>query len=150
MRLKSFCVALFLLLPVPAQALCVGTGVSATAVAFGTYDPSAKTPTITQGQITVQCTVGVLTGFSVALSKGMGTYALRTMTYGSNALGYNLYTDGTYGTVWGDGTSGTGMQNFDALISLGSITYNVFGVLGTGQYPAPGTYTDSITVTVTF
>jgi spore coat protein U-like protein len=150
MRLRTICAILFTLFPISAHALCIGIGVSATTVDFGTYDPSTPGPTTTQGTVTVQCTVGILTGLTVALSTGQGSYAQRTMKNGSNVLKYNLYIDGNYMTVWGDGTSGTMMQSFGALISLGSISYVVYGQAPKAQYPAKGAYNDPITVTVTF
>jgi spore coat protein U-like protein len=149
-RLRFFPAILLASLPVPAKAVCVGFGVTATALGFGVYQPSAASPTTSQGTVTVQCGIGLLGAFSVALSKGTGSFAQRTMKMSSNSLNYNLYTDLAHSMVWGDGTGGTFTQSFSALISLGSINYTVYGQIPSGQYPAPGPYNDTITATVTF
>jgi spore coat protein U-like protein len=150
MRRKLLVLSLTALLPFPAKAVCVGFGVTATALGFGVYNPGAASPTPSQGTVTVQCTIGLLGGFSVALSKGTGSFAQRTMVMGGNVLDYNLYADLAHSMIWGDGTAGTFAQNFSAVISLGSINYTVYGLIPLGQYPAPGPYTDTITATVTF
>jgi len=141
--------ALFVL-PSPAFALCTSIGVSATAVDFGIYDPASATAATTTGRVTVQCGIGILPSFSVSLSKGSGTYDQRTMRQGGDVLTYNLYTDSNHMTVWGDGNDGTVAQGWAGILSLGSTDYTVYGLVTTGQYPASGSYTDSIMVTVKF
>jgi spore coat protein U-like protein len=138
------------LLPTSAQALCTSFGVTATALNFDVYDPAAGAATAAAGTVTVQCGIGLLPSFSVALSKGGGTYAQRVMANGADALKYNLYADSMHMTVWGDGTDGTVTQSLTGIITLGSTNYTVFGLVGAGQYPTPGTYSDSITVMVNF
>ncbi|HYM36274.1 MAG TPA: spore coat protein U domain-containing protein, partial [Steroidobacteraceae bacterium] len=68
--------------------------VSATAVAFGTYNPLNASPTVTTGTVTASCTlisggntsVNLVSSYSTGSS---GTYAARTMKSGTNALSYN-------------------------------------------------------------
>jgi spore coat protein U-like protein len=135
--------------------------VSATNLAFGNYTPGGGALTSTSA-VSVLCTNG--TAFTAALNAGStagGTVAQRLMAEsgGSGTLQYNLYTTAAHSTVWGDGTgssvtqagTGTGMAAADAQ----SLT--VFGQLpdnATNQAaPVTGattTYTDTITVTVTY
>ena len=139
-----------MLLPMPARAACVGFAASATGLSFGTYDPGTASANASQGTVTVQCAVGILAAFSVALSQGSGSYSQRVLTNGGNRLRYNLYMDPGHAIVWGDGTGGTSFQTYAALIALGATSYTVYGAAPAGQYPAQGFYTDVITATVTF
>lgn len=141
-----------LLVPQVASAVCVpAMTVRASGVSFGTYDPGAASPTQSMGTVKVQCTVGLLPSFSVALSAGSSqNFAQRTMKNGSDALAYNLYVDPNGMSVWGDGTGATVTQSFDSLLSLGSTKFTVYGSAPSGQYPAAGNFSDTITVTVTY
>ncbi|MBN6743443.1 spore coat protein U domain-containing protein, partial [Acidithiobacillus sp. MC6.1] len=72
----------------------------------------------------------------------------RAMTGPSSAtLSYGLFQDAAYTTNWGntvgtDTKTGTGNGSAQAL--------TVYGQIPAGQYPAPGTYTDTITATITY
>ncbi|HWA31056.1 MAG TPA: spore coat U domain-containing protein [Rhizomicrobium sp.] len=149
MRIRSLAV-FFLLAPSPALALCTSIGVSATPVDFGVYDPASSAAAGATGTITVQCGIGILPVFTVSLSKGSGSFAQRTLQQGSDTLNYNLYADALHMTVWGDGSGGSVTQGWAGLLTLGSTDYTVYGLVTSGQYPAPGSYTDSIVVTVKF
>ena len=106
-----------------------------------------------QSDITVRCTNG--TAYSIALDDGVtGSYAGRRMVGpGGNFLVYNLYTDNTYGAVWGDDTgttdvvggAGTGMAN--------ALSETVYGRLLAADNVAPvdvGAYSDTIVATITY
>ena len=125
----------------PAEACTIGT----TAVAFGQYDPRSATPDDGVGSVTLNCSA--FRSASVSMSTGSGTYLQRKMTSGTNTLNYNLYTTSTRTIVWGNGTSGSSIvplaRNF-----TGTIT--VYGRIPAGQNVRAGTYTDTVTVTVTF
>ena len=144
--------ALMLLVPEAAWAVCVpALSVSATTLNFGIYDPSAGAADKSTATISLQCTIGLLPSFSVALSTGgSGSYTMRRMTNGGDALNYNLYTDPNGTMIWGDGSGGTSIDSFDGLISLGTTTFTVYGAVPQGQYSAPGAFADTITVTVTY
>jgi spore coat protein U-like protein len=151
MRFRWF--AFFLctvLYPASASALCTSFSVTATALDFGVYDPAAGTPVSATGTVAVRCGIGVLPAFAVVLSKGGGSYEQRTMTKGADRLDYNLYADAAHMMIWGDGTSGTIVQSLTGIITLGTTDYTVYGLIAAGQYPAPGAYGDTITVTVNF
>jgi spore coat protein U-like protein len=150
MRIERLAAAVLFALPLPAQAICTSFGVTTTPLDFGVYDPGAPNPTPSTGDVTIQCGVGILPAFSVALSAGTGSYTQRTLRNGTDALNYNLYADAAHMTVWGDGTGATVTQNLTGLITLGSRSYTVYGLADPGQHPAPGPYVDTITVIVNF
>ncbi|MGJ7505570.1 spore coat protein U domain-containing protein [Variovorax sp. ZT5P49] len=151
-----------------AHASCTGTGfgtptcsatVSATALSFGSYSAATTSATTTTGTITVTSTLsgGVFgtdtLGYTVSLSAGnSGTTTSRYMSYGSYTLNYNLYTSSTYGTVWATNTvSGSASAAITFSSKTVTTTHTVYGRLPAGQYTAaPGSYTDTITVTVTY
>ncbi len=155
-----------LLAPRASLAACTGVGVfgcsatvSATALAFGNYDPAALTPKDSTSTVTVTGTVtgiGILVtlSYTVGLSAGSaGTIASRQMV-GPNPgtpLGYNLYTTNARATVWGTSNFSDG---YSALATVGGTVvprnYTVYGRIPAGQYVAPGSYGSTITVTVTY
>lgn len=127
--------------------------VSATTLAFGTYDASAPAADTSNGTVTVRCAnpTRTLPSFTVTLSRGgASTYAGRRMTFGANTLTYNIYTTSAYTVIWGDGTSGTGVQNYNAATLLSTFSYTTFGRVPANQFVSAGSYTDSVTVTVTY
>jgi spore coat protein U-like protein len=126
---------------------------TATALAFGTYTPGAGA-LANSSTISVKCTKN--TPYTVALNAGTtagGTLAQRLMGSGANRLQYNLFTTAALTTIFGDGTGGTGTG---AGTGAGVATANsltVFGQLpdnATNQAAVPGSYSDTITVTVTY
>lgn len=134
-----------------ANALCIGgTIVTATPMSFLFYDPLSPNPKIAVGSITFGCGIaGLLPNATIKLSSGNSTgFAPRQLKSGAKTLNYNLYTD--TGQVWGDGSPGTVTKAFSALLSLGVFVYPIEGRIPAGQDAAPGTYNDSISVTVEF
>lgn len=129
--------------------------VTATGVAFGTYNPGSATPDDGTGSIRVVCHPNEH-GPEVALSAGLwGSYATRRMRNlgaGSN-LNYNLYTSVAHNVVWGNGTGGTATVTLSGgTVSGGDRTFNrtIYGRVPTAQHVPAGTYVDLIMVTVTF
>jgi spore coat protein U-like protein len=99
--------------------------------------------------VSVNCTLAL--PYSVGLDVGTGsgaTVATRKMTGPASAtVAYSLYQDITHLLVWGN-TIGT---NTVAGVGTGlSVPYTVFGDVPSQATPAAGTYTDTITVTVTY
>ena len=118
--------------------------ISATNLAFGGYTLAQLDA---QSSLTVTCTNGA--AYKVALSAGNGsgaTVAARKMSSGSNTLTYSLYRDSARSTVWGtttaDSASGTGNGAAQTLVVYGRIPAN--------QSSPIGSYTDTITATITF
>jgi spore coat protein U-like protein len=120
--------------------------VGATSLAFGTYTATAVSTAT--APIRVTCSSGVAA--QVSLSQGnynnrAASYGTRALANGSaNFLGYDVYTDNTFSTVWNTTTT-------VPITSTGNpVTVNAYGRIPAGQSPATGSYNDSVTITVTF
>ncbi|WP_211854797.1 Csu type fimbrial protein [Plastoroseomonas hellenica] len=138
-------VALILLLPLSARAQCT---VTVAPVSFGTYLPFSATPDDATGSVRVACT-NFAGGYTIALGSGGGTIPARRMASGSATLLYQLYTTAARTTIWGNGTGGSVMVSGSCLVVC-SQTYSVYGRIPARQAARPGTYVDTIVVTVTF
>lgn len=126
--------------------------ISAGNLALGAFDGVADLTS--SSNITVRCTA--TTPYTVALNAGSGSFANRTMLNGTDSLSYNLYTTNTYSTVWGDGSASTGTAGGTGagMAAANAITHTVYGRLlasaNAGAVGAPGTYSDTITATITY
>ena len=128
--------------------------VAASPLSFGTYQPGQGSMSAST-TLAVRCTRGA--SFNIALNAGTGgsTVARRMMSLGINRLQYNLYTSAAHTTVWGDGTQSSAIVSGigRGLSSSGTITRTVYGQLPDSPANvdlAPGLYTDTITVTVSY
>lgn len=146
-----------------ARASCTALGlvtcsmtVTATALAFGTYNPNAPAgASDLSSTIDVTGTifgVGLLTtlSYTVSLSAGAGgTVADRKLLGGGSPLSYNLYTDSNRSTVWN--TVADSIQALATVLGTSaSRQYTVYGAIPPGQYLAPGMYSNTIVVTITY
>ena len=115
---------------------------------FGTYFSLTALVSVTSqignGSLRVNCLLN--TPYRVLLSAGgSGSVAARRMTGPAAAqINYNLYTSSAYTTVWDNttGVTGTGSGTDQYL--------QVYGRVPAQAAPTPGTYTDTITVTVSW
>ena len=123
------------------------TIVSASTLNFGSQ--GVLTANVDQtSTLQVQCTN--TTPYNIGLNAGTGsgaTVTTRKMTSGGATVNYSLYTDSGHTTVWGN-TVGT--DTVSATGNGASQSYTVFGRVPAQTTPAPATYTDTITVTVTY
>jgi len=136
------------------------------------YDPTSATAVTIIGTVTFTCTY-TGTGFTanLAISTGTsGSFATRTMKLGPQILNYNLYVDTGYSQIFGDGTGGSyyytlcypgggvscGAPNgLSGCFAVSGVSGQAepciaYGKLPAGQDVSAGTYTDSITATLTF
>jgi spore coat protein U-like protein len=96
-----------------------------------------------------RCSAGYNTEISIGPG-GSGDQENRVLLLGAIPLVYNLFTDVTFGTIWGDGTgttstvavAGTGMANVGNTIVHGRIP------LAAAQAAVTGIYTDTVLVTI--
>lgn len=98
--------------------------------------------------VQVQCTN--TTPYNIGMNAGTGTgatVAARKMTSGGNTITYSLYSDSGRTTVWGN-TVGT--DTVSATGNGAAQSYTVYGRVPAQTTPAAATYTDTITVTVTY
>jgi spore coat protein U-like protein len=133
-----------------ADAACT---ISATGVAFGSYDPQSGSVVDGAGTINVGCHPSD-NAPTVSLSAGnSGTFSARTMLSGGNSLNYNLYTTSARNIVWGDGFGGSVTVTLTGGVNSGGVrsyTRSVFGRVPASQNVAAGSYSDTITLTVTW
>jgi hypothetical protein len=125
--------------------------VGTSTLAFG----SASSTTIQAGNVdatgtvSVNCTTGV--GYTIKLDVGAGagaTFASRKMTPGANLLNYSIYDSAGRTSVWGDGTGATVTVASTGTGAAQSIS--AYGRIFGAQTPPPGTYTDTVNVTVSY
>lgn len=157
--IRACALAALMLVCIPAIARA-GAGtctMTATNINFGIFSGSQITST---GSITITCSGGTGNNtVSVDLSYGStsanfpSSTANRLLSMGSNRLSYQLYTDSTRSTIWGDGSGGThkltGVPiNYAPGSSPPPATATVipFGVLLAQALPPFGPYTDVIMV----
>jgi spore coat protein U-like protein len=143
-----------------ATALAIDCTVATSGVAFGAYDATLASPTDSVGNITVRCNhVGggaQKTSYTVALSAGSsGDFARRTMRAGKSTLDYNLFSSATRTQVWGNGSSGSTLVGGSLLVNPGKFTINeivhpIYGRIPPQQSPEPGSYSDTVLITLSF
>jgi len=122
--------------------------VDAQDLAFGSYDPVSPTPLDAATTISVVCTSG--TAYDVSMNAGVGagaTVATRKMSSGGSTLNYSLYSNAGRTTLWG-ATSGS--NTVTGTGTGAAQTINVYGRIPVNQTSPAGSYTDTITVTVTY
>ena len=125
-------------------AACVA---SATNMNFGNYTASSGSADDAASTVTVTCTNN--DGYTIALNGGdSGHVAARTMLNGINTLGYGVYTTSGYSTIWGDGTNGT--STVSGTGDGAAQNYTAYGQVPVGEYAVAGSYSDTLTATVTF
>jgi spore coat protein U-like protein len=140
--------ALFLLAGGAQPAAAATCSAYASSLVFGNY--VSTTTVTTTGTVTVICPSG--TAYEIGLNAGMGngaTVTTRTMTGGAGGqatLAYALFSNAAHTSNWGN-TSGSGWV---AGTGTGSAqSYNIYAQLPAGQYVAPGSFTDTITASIT-
>ena len=123
--------------------------VSAANLAFGNYDPLAVTNT--DGTTTVTVTCSLLAPYNLGISAGgYGTgVSARKMQIGAgtDTLNYTLFRDALRTLNWGV-TVGT-----DTLSGVGTglaVPTTVYGRIPSAQNAPIGSYSDTVTVTVTY
>src|SRR5262245_16669853 len=125
-------------------ATCVVT--SATTLDFGTQGVLSANIDQTSA-ITIPCTN--TTPYNIGLDKGLNgsSVTTRQMKAGSELVNYSLFSDAGRTVNWGN-TVGT-----DTVAATGNGSaqpFTVYGRIPPQTTPAPATYTDTITVTVTY
>jgi len=149
-----------------AQALLTTCTVSASGLAFGAYQPLTFAGKLTSVDRTSTATVTVvcrgllsLGGYTISLgasSYGPGnrisTRYLNNTTSGGDYMAFNVFTEATYTTIWGDGTNGSRISGSAPLIlGQSTQTYTVYGKIPAGQNTLKaGSFSDSPIMTLTY
>ena len=128
---------------------------NATPIHFGNYDAFSSAPLDGVGAITVNCSgnVGRAT-VTLSVSSTSGSFNPRRMkrSGGSDLLGYNVYTDTTRTAIFGDGTGGTSsvrLRRPPGPHAPWSGSTSMYGRIPPGQDVSVGSYSDTLTATVT-
>jgi spore coat protein U-like protein len=129
------------------QQTALGCGISASDLSFGNYTGTALSATTT---IQVGCSSN--TAYNVGLSAGTANGATVTnrsmiLNGGSTLLKYKLLQGSYTGSNWGQ-TIGTDTVTGSGTGLVQNLT--VYGQIPAGQSVTQGTYTDTITATITY
>ena len=113
---------------------------------FTAYVPDAIADNDSQGTISVRCTKGTPVTISMDAGQGSGaTEAIRKLTSANDKLNYSIYTDSSRSDLWGSGTDKVSTFG-DGLLS--TTTLDVYGRIIAGQDVKPGSFSDTVTVTL--
>jgi spore coat protein U-like protein len=129
-------------------------------LAFGVYNPLSALGDASTESLSVTCdahgngsaTVSPILTLSTGLS---GSYAIRKMFSGVNPLNYNIYLSTAYNQIVGDGTGGSVVGTTTPFVVVAggtsvTVTWTLYGFIPASQNVLPGSYSDTITVTVTY
>lgn len=149
--------------------VCSGTAhaaadcsITAVSLNFGTYDPVVTSADDSVGTVTVTCRHvsggAERVNYSVTLSNGLfGTSATtRKMGAGTGRLGYNVFADPARTRVWGNGSNSTVIATGEMTVGPGAgngtktFMHTVYGRIPQLQDAVPGTYNDTMVLTLTF
>lgn len=133
--------------------------VSSSGLAFGAYQPLTFAGKLTSTAVNSVATVSVNCdavsgnpGYTLKLGpspEGNSTnprYMVNAA--GGSNMAFNIYTDPTYSTVWGDGSIGSIITH--GLLN-GSFNHTVYGRIPAGQNALKaGSFTSLLTITITY
>lgn len=121
---------------------------------FASYNPSQGAQT-GSSSISVRCTN--TTPFDIGLDAGKGTNAtvqnriMKGTANASNTLNYSLYQDSGSSTVWGNTVSSDTVHDIGKGLGTGmAIAKTVYGKIPDQPNAVPDSYSDLVTVTVTY
>lgn len=125
--------------------------VSAATLDFGTAGVLAANRDATSS-LSIVCTRNA--AYKLALGPGLNDGGLgvnaRKMKSGAVTIGYQLYQDASRSVVWGDTLTGPGI-NIKSDTGTGSTQgHTVYGRVPPQTTPSPGTYTDTVVVTIEY
>jgi spore coat protein U-like protein len=151
-RLIIICLSLLGLLPVEGFAFVCN--VATTPVNFNTYDVFSSVPNDSNGSISITCNNPEQKPFSVLItisSGNAGVFTPRQMRHatGLDRMNYNLFIDPSRTAIWGDGTGSTSAVTEIVTRSI-ALNETIYGRVPTQQNLRVGTYSDTLTVTVTW
>jgi spore coat protein U-like protein len=136
--------------------------VSAVSLNFDFYDPLATGPDDAVGTVTVTCNYvssgATRVNYRVTISNGMNgpSPVARQLGSGTSRLGYNVFANPARSQVWGTGTGGTVIASGSMTLGPGNgnrtrtSTHPVYGRIPQLQDAVPGTYNDTLVVTLTY
>lgn len=122
--------------------------VAATTMNFGTQAVLGGAAVDSTADIDLTCTPGA--SYDVSMDVGNngtgGVDGQRNLSNGTDTIPYNLYSDAGYSSVWNTTATASGTAPASGLVSL-----TAYGRIPATAAAVPaGTYSDSVTVEVTF
>jgi spore coat protein U domain-containing protein, fimbrial subunit CupE1/2/3/6 len=148
--LRAFACAALLTVAGPVFAATSCSIQSVPTLGFPNYDVFNSAPTVTSQIAKIKCTGLGSSDFTVGFGQSAtsGTISGRQMAQspGSGRLNYNIYKDGAYSALWGDGTAGTTPLVVTATGANTSVP--VYGKIDPGQDAPVGNYQDSVVMSV--
>jgi spore coat protein U-like protein len=152
-QLKRLMLTLMLGAPLSAYADVTCT-VTVTGIAFGGYNALSSASDDSMGNVSVACTptAASTVSYTIGMSADSGNFTSRQLTSDKDSLAYNIYVDPTRLQVWGDGTAGTSVVSDSYALSQTQVTrmYGIYGRVPGKQNKQAGSYSDVLTVTVTY
>jgi spore coat protein U-like protein len=149
-RALGACLAMLIALPGSATLAEAACTLSATSVAFGSYDVFATTPRDSTGTVTYRCGPSYH-HITVTISRGSSTtFTPRTLVNGTGRLQYNLFRDAALATVWGDGTGGTDTYFIVNPPNAQDVVLTVYARVPAEQDVPAGAYADAVVVTLEY
>ena len=121
--------------------------VGAATLAFGTYSTLGSSNLDQTTSFNVACTSGTSATVGLNLGSNASGSTRRLSDGAAGFLSYELYSDSGRTTVWGN--SGGALVNYSAS-SNAAQAFTVYGRIPGAQNAAIGSYSDSVTITVTF
>ena len=118
-------------------------------LSFGNFDPQANADLDAVAQVIYTCD-NQAKKIRIDMSAGTSNTFDRQMSNGGYDLKYNIYLDPTHRTVWGDGVLGTDVYYENNPPNGTPVVVLAYGRIPGRQDPAPGQYTDVLTVRVLF
>ena len=157
---RALLLLLFALAPLGAHAATTCRIINAGSLAFGNYDLFSAAPTDSLANVTVTCSrQGGPQNETILMRVGQGVNgtsvnARRMLHTGGsgNTLNYGLYRDVGRSSVWGILDN---VNTVSALVAVpnngsASATFTIYGRIPPQQDVAPGTYGDSVQVTIIY
>ncbi len=133
---------------VPGIAAC---GVSVTGLNFGSYNVFSTAPLRSVGSLSVTCNerLAPLVTITLGPSANTGVTNPRGLRKSGSAdvLRYNLFVDAAFSQLWGDGISG-GVVLSNRVTRNAAWNALVYGNLPALQNVSPGSYSDSLLITI--
>ncbi|MEA5532365.1 spore coat U domain-containing protein [Dolichospermum sp. UHCC 0684] len=127
--------------------------ISTAALSFGAYNPG--TGTSVTGTVTTNCTayaLAVITlspGYNSDIDNPAENRRLKNVD-NANYLSYNLYKDNAKTAIWGSGSSTSTDTGITVIGNGADKSTTVYGEIPAGQNVPSGSYTDTVTATVTY
>lgn len=147
---------LLLLAPAPPVEGCSRVTVQGATIAFGTYHPRDPHGVTTSSRVEVECSGESATELSYELhleTGESGRYDRRVLASGRSELVYNLFTESTLRSIWGDGTgSSFSLRGAFPPKGRGRLVEDhvIYGWIPPLQQVASGVYSDTLVIRIAF